>query len=124
MTVTHSLHDIVFVRCMSMFRYLFNLILGQQAILSKVYQFVVALGVMPHLSPGVGLPLSARSKHGAVISSLVKGSREVLEENMTVILDVIKPSNVRKYSKLYYHHTQNEVICLAGHLNVISRPRV
>ena len=69
---------------------------GQQAVLGRVYQFVAALGIIPHLPTGVGVPVASRSKYGAVISSTVRPSVSRLARNITLTLEVTQPPNIRE----------------------------
>lgn len=69
---------------------------GQQAILKKVHQFVVTLGIIPHLEAGVGVPINIRSKYGALISSLVTKDSQQLQTNTESLLKAIEPVNVSK----------------------------
>ena len=88
----------------------------QQTLLSKVFQFVVTLGVVPHLSEGVGLSLSSRSKFATLISFLVKPNQGLLSSNIRTLLQIIEPSHLRKcnqfadlgYLTSQYHRLNNK----------------
>lgn len=78
------------------------MVIGQQTLLRKVYQFVVTLGVVPHLADTVGVPLSTRSVHSNLISSLVTPDEMELESNIKKLLLVIQPTNVSKLLMILY----------------------
>ncbi|XP_067933371.1 transport and Golgi organization protein 6 homolog [Watersipora subatra] len=68
---------------------------GHQEFLTKVFQFIVSLGIVPHLTVGVGIPIGLRSKFANIISSLVKSSHIKLHENLIRLLPIIQPRNMR-----------------------------
>ena len=75
----------------------FQLSTSDKQIISKVVQGVIFLGVVPNLSPGVGLPLQRRSKLYQILRDCI--TAEVVNgDNFNV--------KIRKYQSLLYVVTQ------------------
>ena len=94
----------------------FQIFSEQKHMLSKVLQFVVKIGVVQHLSEGVGLSLSSRSKFATLISFLVKPNQDLLSSNISTLLQIIEPSHLRKCNQIadlgyltsQYHRLNNK----------------
>ena len=75
----------------------FQLSTSDKQVISKVVQGVIFLGVVPNLSPGVGLPLQRRSKLYQILRDCI--TAEVVNgDNFNV--------KIRKYQSLLYVVTQ------------------
>ena len=76
----------------------FQLSTSDKQIIAKVVQGVIFLGVVPNLSPGVGLPLQRRSKLYQILRDCITAEVVNTGDNFNV--------KIRKYQSLLYVVTQ------------------
>lgn len=58
----------------------------QQKVFINTMQFILCLGVYPHLAKGVGIPLERRSGYGLLLTSSVSDIQSILERQYRLVL--------------------------------------
>ncbi|KAM6946118.1 transport and Golgi organization protein 6 homolog [Aplochiton taeniatus] len=93
---------------------------SQQKTLAAALQFVVSLGLCPHLAPGVGVPLGRRSAFGEVVDGLARGdeappAERRLLNTTSALLELAEVSSLA--TTLFTRHLGDVMaaLCQLGH---------